>query len=1007
VEYRVLGPIEVVLDEQPLVIGGFRQRLVLALLVSRPGKPASTDWLVNAAWGGSPPRTARRTLQAYITRLRRVLGSDSITTLPSGYTLVADPDEIDWMRFEVLAGRGDRLVASDPSAASATLRQALGLWRGDPYGDLGEVAALAPEIGRLQELRLATTERRIDADLAVGHAVGLVAELEDLVAGHPLREGLRRQLMLALYRSDRQADALAQYAEARRVLDEELGIMPSTDLRTLHEMILRQDTDLDLQPLTDSRASLPGAGAITTPEGGRGSDLPSGLVTFVMTDIEGSTRLLRQLPDEYAGLLARHREILADASDRYSGAVVSTDGDGTFLVFAHAADALRACADAQVALTAEPWPHDVALRVRMGVHSGLAVPKDGDYVALAAHQVARVSDAANGGQVLSSAVSANAVHGHPDLPLIPLGRYRLRDFDQPEPLYQLDVGGRSAEFPPVRALPAERHNLSLPRNRFVDRVDERAFLVDNLAAGALVTVAGPGGVGKTRLTAEVGVDVADGWPDGVWRVPIDTLGQEGRLVASVAESVGVRLTQDDATGELLARLSESQALLVLDGCERHLTAVATLVDRLLSLRCRCAVLATSREPLHLPSEIVLRLRPLSADIRSTDGGGGVSSSPAVDLFVDRARAANAAFELTSANQSDVLEVVRRLDGLPLAEEIAAAKTVAFSPAELLESLDQGTRILQSPNPALPERHRTIQNLLRWSEDLLSEAERATFRRLAVFAGPFTLAHARVAAAGPGVDEDDLPDHVWALVDQSLVLADPSAGGTRYRMLDLVRRFAENRLADNTETESTALRVGRMYLADVGPSHASTRQWMTAVGADLDSIRGVVSVLARSTVPDATELAGQLAVAVVRYLEGTQSYRSGIDEAEGWLRTLPAAPATVPLLAALAMLHLRLNEIEQAERLARRAEQVRDDLGAPAWAKFSVERALGEVANRSGRPEQAAAIAEEALARAPDARSRARLFNQLGNALVQLGDIEGAAQAFDGDWRPALSWATTS
>ena len=995
-EYRVLGPIEVMLHGQPLVTGGYRQRLVLALLLSRANSPVGIDWLVTAVWGDSPPRTARRTLQVYLVRLRQLLGAEAITTIPDGYTLHAVPDEVDWMQFERLARRGDRLVRADPVAAAATLREALALWRGRPYGDLGEVVALAPEVGRLDELRLATVERRVDADLTSGQSIGLVAELDELVAEHPLRERLRGQLMLALYRSERQAEALGVYEDARAVLDEELGIRPSVELRELHARILRQDPTLE-PSRPEEEGGPPAAPDLHARVAGRTSpDLPSGLVTFVMTDIEGSTRLFRRFPDAYPSMLRRHQQILVQAWVAHAGTMVEADGDGTLASFADAAEALRACTEAQAALAAETWPGQAELRVRMGVHTGLAIPKDGDYIALAVHQTARVADAAHGGQVLVSTASTAAAQGQSGFQLTPLGRYRLRDFDKPEALSQLTVPRSGTGFPPVRALPAEGHNLSLPHTSFVDRETERAFLADHLSPGGLLTVVGPGGVGKSRLASEVGVQLADGWPDGVWRVSVDTLGDSNRLVASIAESIGMTLTRQDAAEQLVAWLQESGALLVLDGCERHLGHVASLVETLRQRTTRSAVLATSREPLHLSGEVVLRLRPLSTDRPGLNSSGEPEVAPAVQLFVDRAQAADSAFALTPDNQPAVLEVVRRLDGLPLAEEIAAARTAAFSPAELLESIDRGIKVLKSPNPSLPERQRTIENLLRWSEDLLSEPERVTLRRLAVFAGPFTLAAARVAGADGEVDDDDLPDNLWALVDQSLITADPSAGGTRYRMLDLVRRYAEARLVDSGEAETTAMRVGQMYQAGMGPTQASTQARISEIGAELDSIRGVVSTLAASSNPSATELAGQLAITVVRYLEARQSYRTGIDEAQSWLQTLPDTAASVPLLSALAMLHLRLNEVAEAETLALRAQQVQEDLGAPVWAAFTVERALGEVANRSGRPLQAAAIAEDALSRAPDARSRARLFNLLGIAKVQLGDVDGAAEAFDGE-----------
>lgn len=989
VEYRVLGPVEVMHEGRRLAIGGYRQRLVLGLLVCHANTIQGTDWLVDAVWADQAPRTARRTLQVYLVRLRRLLGPDAIEGTPGGYALRADPDAVDWMRFERLARQGESLLGSRPTEAATILREALSLWRGSPYGELADTPALQLEVRRLQESRLAVVERRVEADLQSGGVPGLLPELDELVAENPLREHLRGLQMLALYRAGRQVEALQAFDDVRRSLAEQAGVDPSAELRDLQERVLRQDPALD-HPTVASPGTPPGparASSRVALQGDRA--LPSGLVTFVMSDIEGSTRLFRRFPDEYPTMLQRHHEILAAAWAPHQGVLVEADGDGTLSAFRDAAEALRACASAQEQLEREPWPSGATLRVRMGVHTGLAVPREGDYVSLAVHQTARVSAAANGGQVLVSQATTALVADVDDLVLRAVGRYRLRDFDEPESLAQLVVpGGREASLP-VRALPAEGHNLTRPPTRFVGREEETRWLAATVAPGCLVTVVGPGGVGKSRLAAEVGLELADAWPDGVWRVGVDALDDAARLLPAIADAMAVTLSTGDVDSELLQVLRERRALLLLDGCERHRAAAADLLARLLEREPRSGVLATSQEPLRVAGEVVCRLDPLPVD-----RAPGVSVAPAVELYVDRARAANPTFSLSDTNEEAVVMLVRRLDGLPLAEEIAAARAGQVSPAELLDSLDRSSGILRTDSPSLPERQRTIDGLLTWSEDLLEEPQRATMRRLSVFAAPFTLTSARVAASGEDDPADDVPEHVWSLVDRSLLFADQSAGETRYRMLDLVRRFAERRLRDSGEHASAALRVGRMFEAQVGPERPSDHVWVSTVGADLDNLRRVITWLLQDATPEAVDVGARLAMALVRFHDGVQSYRTGIAEVTAWLEMLPTTPARGPILAGVAWLHLRLREVDEAARLAHEAQRVVAELGTPDWDDLGVERVLGEIANRSNRPQDALALAEEGLSRAPNPRARARMHSMAGIAWVKLGNLDAAAASFD-------------
>ena len=420
-----------------------------------------------------------------------------------------------------------------------------------------------------------------------------------------------------------------------------------------------------------------------------GSELPSGLLTFVYTDIEGSTALLRQLGARFPPILERHNEILREVWSAHHGHEVQFQGDGFFVVFVDTIDAVRACLDAQARLARERWPFEGRISVRMGVHAGLAAPLDGGYPALAAHQAARVVAAAVGDQILvSDAVVARC--DRDSFRFRALGRYHLRDFDAPAVLFQLAVDATDAPAR-VRARPAEGHNFVAPSASFIGRDDELEALAKLVDPGALVTVVGPGGVGKTRVALELALRVADEWADGIWVVELAQL-QDGSLVAgAVAEAVSARVPHGADTWQaVLNDLYGRDALVVFDNCEHLVGECAARIRDLLAACPSVGVLATSREPLGLGAERVWRLAPLPTDALS-----GGSLSPAVRLFVDRAGSGGASRAIDAAAIETITEICRRLDGLPLAIELAAARASTVPPSHLLAALDKGLRLLQS------------------------------------------------------------------------------------------------------------------------------------------------------------------------------------------------------------------------------------------------------------------------------------------------------------------------
>lgn len=722
-------------------------------------------------------------------------------------------------------------------------------------------------------------------------------------------------------------------------------------------------------------------------------DLPSGIVTFAFTDIEGSTRLLRRLGDRYSDLLDRHLDLMEQAWTSHGGHVIDTAGDGVFVAFQDPDAAANACADAQRSLCAEPWPPDGEIRVRMGLHTGLAAPHGHDYRALAVHQAARVMSAAHGRQVLLTASTMDRLSQLDATTVLPLGRYRVRDFEAPIRLFQLAGEGLPTDFPSVRATPADGHNLVLPPTSFHGRDGEVVAVIARLGAGRLVTLVGPGGVGKTRMATEIGLRVADAWPDGAWLVDLAPIEEPGLIAPAVAAALGVPGRGDDRWTEVIEHLAERQALLIFDNCERLSADCGRLLEDLLSRCSACGALATSRAPLASLREHLWRLGPLDLP------GGEAAPSPAVSLFVDRAKAVRPDFDPDELVLPVIHAICQKLDGLPLALELAAARLAVISPEELLEGLRDRFQLLRSQNPAVPERQRTLDALLEWSDRLLGPSERICLRRLAVFGASFSIEAATAAVSSADVDAYGVPELVWSLVDKSLVVADLTANATRYRLFESVREFARRRLDEHEETEGAAVRLASWYTERVGPTRRHSRRWTSDVGLEIDNLRALVPLVAS---PSAV-LAQELAFTVARHLDAVQSFREAIAELERHIAVLGApSSAAVSLRTTLADLNLRIGDVHAAKEALADAEALLHDVGSlPVWDDVAIERTRGDLACRSGDYVTALEGATRALAGDLSDAGQARMCSQLGIAAMSLGDIGAAESAFEREldaWR---------
>ncbi len=708
---------------------------------------------------------------------------------------------------------------------------------------------------------------------------------------------------------------------------------------------------------------------------------PAGTVTCVFTDIEGSTRLLRELGPCYDDLLAQHDEILRRVWDDHDGYEVKTLGDSFMVMFQHALDAVVASVAAERSLCAADWPTELPVRVRIGMHTGFARPKGGDYTALVVHQAARVTSAARGGQVLLTETTAADVETAGEaVGLRRLGRFRVRDFDEPVALYTAQGPGVPQVDAPPRVRPADGHNLVPPATSLVGRSEDVASLADRVAPGRVTTIVGPGGVGKTRLATETALAVADHWADGAWFVDLAPIGDGALVPEAIGDAVGAAAApRSERWSDVLAHLAQRRMLVVLDNCEHLPEASGRAASELVAGCPGVAVLATSRRSLGLRGEHVHRLAPLG-------------SEGAIALFRDRSAGD------VHADGSVLADLCRELDGLPLAIELAAARAAAVPPDEILRRLRRAPAVIRSEDPTLPERQRSLARLLDWSWELLSPAARAVLARLSVFAGSFDLAAAERVAAGAGDEPDEVAGIIWELVDASLVRPEETAGATRYRLLATVRAHAAAH-DDTTDLAAAARRLAELLLERVGPARATRYAWVAEMELELDNARGAIARV------DDDATAQALAWSVGRYHDAVDAYADASAELIRVLESRPEPTANrVALLAMVAILDLRLGETARAEAALSEAAALEREVGDPEWDEAAVARARGELALRRDDPSAAAAEALDGLARARSPWARARLNNLLGLARRDAGDLDGAVEAIHAELEAATQAA---
>jgi predicted ATPase/class 3 adenylate cyclase len=600
-------------------------------------------------------------------------------------------------------------------------------------------------------------------------------------------------------------------------------------------------------------------------------------LTFLFTDIEGSTALLRRLGDDvYSQVLADHHRIIRTGLHAHHGTEQGTQGDSFFASFTSPSACVTAAVEMQRALSNHKWPAGEQLRVRMGIHTGEAWEASTGLVGYEVHRAARIGAVGHGGQVLLSSAAAGLVQDSlpADVDLRDLGAHRLKDLGRPEGLFQIIADGLPAEFPPVRSLnnPDLPNNLPVALSSFVGRRAELAEVRALVLDFRLVTLTGAGGSGKTRLALQAAAELLDGTGEGVWFVELAPISDPDQVPTAVIDALQLRHGSDGSPlDSLLKALRDQNVLITLDNCEHVIDAVAKLAD-LIGRNCpKARLVATSREPLGVDGEEVYRVRSLSLPPAEVEGVEDLGGSDAVELFVTRARAHDSTFSLEDSVAPLVASLCRRLDGIPLAIELAACRLSSMSLEDLYDRLDQRFRLLTGGSRNLLPRQQTLGAMVAWSYDLLSEPEREVLRRLSVFVGSLDLRAAEAVCATDSVDTFNVADLLGSLVNKSLVAGERSSMSLRYRLLETIRQYAGDQLIQ-AGGQALALEARRLHAEyylrlceQAAPELIGTDQarWLKRLDLDWDNIQAGFNTFASH--PERTEEVLRLGVAVADFI----------------------------------------------------------------------------------------------------------------------------------------------
>ncbi|HUG30125.1 MAG TPA: BTAD domain-containing putative transcriptional regulator [Candidatus Limnocylindria bacterium] len=975
-DFCVLGRLDVLANGIDLAPTRPHERAVLAALLLRVGRGVGIDELSDVLWGDRPPPTSRTVLHGLVSSLRRRLGAERLATQPPGYRLRLLPG--DTLDLDRLSSAVAEAGGEPPAVRSELLREALELVRGELLADVEFAAApsgdlaieLTSERARAADLCLAAEEQRAAADLDLGRHADVIPRLEHFVGEEPLREGLRLLLMLALYRSGRQADALRHARDVRRILATELGVEPGPELGRLEVQILDHD------PALQGPRGLPSNG---------GHDLPSGVLTFLATaDAGGPASWL-------------------DVTGRHGGIEVAAPGGFQAVAFTRARDAAGAAAAIQRARSDRPLP-------RVGLHAATVTPVGDRYVGPDLDTVRRIALVAHTGQVVMSRAARDLLREAPqgEADVLELGEHRLSDLAPARPLYQLVAPGLAVEFPPLRGLEGRNTNLPVVATPLLGRERELGQVVASLREPGtrLVTLAGPGGTGKTRLAVHAAAEMLDDAPDGVFFVTLEALAQPNLVGAAIAAAAGIHEAGGETSlGGLARELAARRVLLVLDNFE-HLLPAARLVGEILAVAPGVRVLATSRAPLKVPGEKVIAVPPLQTPAANAgsrpDDVAVLSGIGSIALFTARARAVDPGFSLTAANAPVVAALCRALDGLPLAIELAANRAGLLSPESLLGRLDRPLRLLAASRRPGPERHRALAVTIDWSHELLAPGDRRLFADLAIFAGGWTLEAAERVAE----DGIDVIDGLANLVDQSLVRLAVADRDPRFGMLETIREFAAARL-DGSGLRADLERRHAAYFLSVAESaephlRGNPGAWIAGLEVDIDNFRAALDRLGAQGDAGA-ETQASLAGALWRfwYLAGRLS--------EGRVRLEAAlaahdgrTPARARVLIGAAVMAVNAEDPAAARHRAAEGLALHRTLG-DAWGAAYCQFMLGAAARSEDDDQTALEMYEAALAafrELADDHTALLASRGLAGTLEDLGDRDGARSLYQDNLRRA-------
>jgi predicted ATPase/class 3 adenylate cyclase len=738
------------------------------------------------------------------------------------------------------------------------------------------------------------------------------------------------------------------------------------------------------------------------------SDLPTGTVTFLFTDIEGSTKLWEKSPRSMQIALTRHDALLWEAIEGHGGFVFKTVGDAFCAVFPTALGALKSALAAQRGLFSEAWGDEIgALRARMALHTGTTHERDGDYFGPPVNRVARLLSAGHGGQILLSSSTQELVRDHlpPETHLRDLGERRLKDLSRPERIFQLTAPDLPSEFPPLKTLETHTNNLPLQATPLIGREREVEAVCGLLRSPEtrLLTLLGTGGTGKTRVGLQVAAELVDDFEDGVFFVPIAAITDPTLVAPTIARALGLSEGGARPAEELLeGYLRDRRTLLLLDNLEQVLEA-APIVDRLLSTAAGLKILATSRTPLGLYGEYEFPIPPLSLpDPESLPPLENLTEYEAVRLFVERARAVRPDFSLAEDNAPAVVEICERLDGLPLAIELAAARIKLLTPQVLLDRLGNRLKILTGGARNLPERQRTLRNAIEWSYELLDEGEKMLFGRLGVFSSGATLEAMEAVCDTEGDLPTDVFEGASSLLDKSLLRQEEGAGGEpRFVMLETIHEFANAKLEGSGEAEAVRRVHAEYFLALAEEAEpmlwgAEDAAWLERLEQEHDNMR---AALHWAIEHEEGELALRVGGALrwFWYMEGYYS------EGRRWLEVAlgkegPAsAEARIKALAGVGFLAVDQGDLDRAEAAADEGLELSTQAGSSSLGTADFKNILGELARLRGEHQRAARLVQDSLAlhqEAGDKLGIAWSLGNLANVAGDRGDHERAKQLYE-------------